>query len=111
MLKVINAIKLDLYVDQGDTYYKEFTLSDGILPVILTGYNFEFEIKDYMGSKSLPIVFSVTSPIPILGAITITAGKLETDLLYRSRYVYRLQASSLIETVTLMHGQMVISNF
>jgi hypothetical protein len=131
MLKNITPINIDLYVDQGDTYYKEFNISDGILPVDLTGYVFELDVKEYIGTAVLPLYFVVTAPIPSAGAITVTATAIETQLMYRPRYIYRLTAklpnpvqppiaippaiqlppNPPLESVVLMFGQIQVSNF
>jgi hypothetical protein len=131
MLQNIKPINTDLYLDQGDTYYKELTFSDGIMFLNLVGYVFDFELKEYVGTKALAVNFLALPLVPSSGGVALSAAILETALLNRPRYVYRLLAklpnpvqppiaippdvqlppNPPLETVVLMFGQIHVQNF
>jgi hypothetical protein len=111
MLLNFYAKSLNLYMEQGGSYFKEFNLLDDGTSVDLTGYALSMQIKEYSGVKPLVIVSDVYILANIPSTVVISIESAETDLLVKSRYVYRLMAISPTEATILMFGQILISNF
>jgi hypothetical protein len=105
-ISIINVPEHMLYIQQGSPYLKKINFAV-LYNLELSDYTYELEIKEYTGTKKLPIVFSVL----YLDYIRISANIAETAKMNKSRYVYRLKATNQNETVTLMFGQILVTNF
>jgi hypothetical protein len=97
----------DLYLEQGDSYLKKITFTNINTNLDLTDYVYELEIKEYTGTRKLPIIFSAL----YFDYMELSAEPSETAKMNKSRYVYRLKATNQNETVTLLFGQILVTNF
>jgi hypothetical protein len=97
----------DLFLEQGDSYLKKIVFRNTQNNLDLTEYTYTMEIKEYAGTKKLDLLF----PVLFFDYIEISATETETAKMNKSRYVYRLKATNQNETVTLMFGQILVTNF
>lgn len=112
MLKDLRSAILDLYIDQGDDYYKELTFRDGLDEFIdFTGYTFNCTIKRYYNTTQIPAVMTMTSANIANGVTIISMSAANTALLIYPIYVYKITAINNTETVNVAEGQILVKNF
>lgn len=107
----------DLYIEQGTTFARTLTLSDGTNPIDLTGYTARGQIR--AGATSATIIASFTFVItPLTGTIVMSLTADETSAIattgdkYSSltKYYYDVEIEDAVGTVTrILNGQITVS--
>jgi hypothetical protein len=111
-LKEFKSTPVNLYVDQGDTYFKELTLRDSLgVPIDLSGYDIVFDVKRYQGLPNISCLTTAIAQVPISGTITLGIDNNQTASLQSPVYVYQVIAVNATEKVKLLHGQIIMENF
>jgi hypothetical protein len=110
MLKELTAANVDLYLDQGDTYYKLLTVKDSVGDVIdLTDLTVEVSVGEYFGSPGTIQLVGTIDGDPTLGKITLTMNESNSRRLNKMRYVYTVKLRSLTEVVKIMGGHILVT--
>jgi hypothetical protein len=108
MLKELLAANIDLHVDQGDTYYKTFTIRDNTgVAVNLTGLEFTATVKRYHNTGTeYPMTVNILNALT--GSISVEMTADETSDLIHDRYVYSIRASDSNDTTKILFGQLMV---
>jgi hypothetical protein len=111
MLKELLWAPVDIYINQGNTFYKQFTLTDNTGGIVdLTPLTITAEIKRYKNSGTLytlvPVVISATA-----GTFALTMTNTVSQTLTYSRYTYSVNVSNGTDNVKIMHGAVLVTNF
>lgn len=110
MLKELLAANIDLYIDQGDTYYKTFTIKDNNgLAIDLTNVTIEANMKRYMNTGT-NYQLDATIVTPLTGSIALSMTELNTNKLVNDRYVYTVKLRDATSSVKIMSGQVLVEN-
>lgn len=109
MLKELLAANIDLYIDQGDTYYKVFTIRDNNGTVVnLTGLEVTVIMKRYFNTETeYELLAEVVTPLAGVISLNMTADL--TQELTSDRYVYAVRLSDGNDTTKIMHGQVLVT--
>lgn len=114
MLADYASAKLDLNIDQGDTYYQEFTLTQANgTPLNLTDLSLNGSIKAYRGVSTTTASFTVTKIDAVNGIIALSLPILTTANLKKSMYVYVVYGVDGVSssTINLLSGNVYVDNF
>lgn len=108
MLKELLAANIDLYVDQGDTYYKEFTIKDNAGTAIdLTGKSLGIDIRRYANTnKTYPMSVNVVNAPS--GIISLALTPAQSNSYIHDRYVYQVRISDGTDVIKIMTGQVLV---
>lgn len=108
MLKELLAANIDLYVDQGDTYYKEFTIKDNAgTAVNLTGKSVAVDVRRYANTKkTYPMSASVVTAASGIIALSLTPD--QSGLYTHDRYVYQVRIIDGSDVIKIMTGQVLV---
>lgn len=100
---------LDIYIDQGDTYSKTFTIRDDNGDVInLSGMSISVSCKRYYNdTTTYALIGSISDAVG--GKIALNMSATETSKLKNSRYVYEVKIYDTYSTVRVMYGQVLVS--
>lgn len=110
MLKELIAARVDLYVDQGDSYYKVITVKDNNGTVIdLTALTLLSTVRKYSNTKTV-YPLTVTTEEPNLGKLIISLNPAESMQYNSSRYVYEIRLSDGTDTTKIMVGQILVEH-
>jgi hypothetical protein len=109
MLKELLSANIDLYIDQGDTYYKVFTIRDNTGTVInLTGLEVTASLKRYFNvGTDYPLTAEITDAVG--GKVTLSMTEVDTSDLVYDRYVYNVKLSDGTDTTKIMSGQALVT--
>lgn len=108
-LEELDSAELDIYIDQGDSYAKEFSIKDewGV-PINLSGLDISATMHRYYGSGTsydlVPEFVDAT-----LGKIRLTMTATEAAKLKNPRYVYEVRVSDTYSTTRVVYGQALIT--
>jgi hypothetical protein len=110
LLQELQSARVDLYIDQGDSYYKVFTVKNSLGIVIdLTGLSVECSVKRYYNThKSYNMRASIASAVE--GKILLQMTEQDSRALYEDRYVYSVRLRDNTMAVTIMDGQILVTN-
>ncbi len=108
-LEELEPVKLDIYIDQGDSYAKDFTINDEWgEPINLSGLVISAAMRRYYGSgTSYELVPEFVDAA--LGKIRMTMTFSETTKLKNPRYVYEVRVSDTYSTTRVVYGQALIT--
>lgn len=105
------AVNLDIYINQGSTFSKNFVIiGDGGYAVKLNDVVISASLKRYYNERVTGIPFIVTVSGVETGKINLTLTEEQTDLLVNSRYVYEILLTGNNQRIKLFHGQALITN-
>jgi hypothetical protein len=105
------AGKLDLYIDQGDTFKRRVTLKDCTgIPIDISGYNIVASMKQYYNStRSISLHATVIDYRG--GVLELSKDEIETSNMSSSRYVYEVKLFTNEDQVKVLQGQALMTNF
>ena len=110
MLKELLASNIDLYVDQGDTYYKKFIIKDNSgVALNLAGLDFSAIVKRYYNTDTT-YSMSVTVIDSATGQIALEMSSTESSDLVHDRYVYSVLATDGNDTSKILYGQILVQH-
>lgn len=110
MLKELIAANLDLYMDQGDSYYKTFTIRDNNGTIInLTGLTISVSMKRYYNTSTQYNLVGTISDAPN-GVIALSMSAAATAILKHDRYVYAITLSDGTDTTKILAGQVLVTS-
>lgn len=110
MIQELSSASFDLYIDQGDTYYKTFTVKDNSGAIVdLTGMTIEADMLRYFGTGRK---FGLTASIlnPLTGSFALSMTEMDTRFLENNRYVYSVKVRGSNVAVKIMEGQVLVIN-
>ena len=110
MLQDLQPARVNLYVDQGDTYRKTFTVKNSLgLAIDLTGLSVECSAKRYYNTRRN---YNMTATIEsaIDGKIVLEFLEQDTRALTNDRYVFAVRLRDSTMAVTIMEGQILVTN-
>ena len=112
MLSNTQSIQLQLYADQGDTFFAPVILKNILGATLnITGYTVSFELKPYYGVADNACVTTVEIIDAVIGSITLNISATETSKLVSTRYVYQVVVTNGTEIVKVLHGTIFLSIF
>lgn len=110
MLKELQAAPVDLYIDQGDTYYKVFTLHDNVGSVIdLTTLTFACTMKRYTNTGTTYALVPVVVD-PTTGQFALTMTSTVSSSLVYDKYAYAVTVTNGTDVVKIMYGQVLVTS-
>lgn len=80
---------VNLTIDKGTTFSTSIKLKKDGAPINLTGYTFSARLKKHYGASTY-FPFTVSSPSPTTGVVTIGMASTVTSTIPIGRYVYDL---------------------
>jgi len=107
------AAEYDLKIDQGATFYKKLTWSNGDRePIDLSGYTAKMEIKGVLRGKTVLTLTTVDETIKLFsnGVIEIFMSAEQTKLLNNKEFLYDLFLSDPSGRIINLIGGKVICN-
>jgi hypothetical protein len=110
MLKELASANFDLYIDQGDTYYKTFTVKDNSGAIVdLTGLTIETTMLRYFKTGRF-YDLQATILNAVNGTIALSMTEMATRFLVENRYVYSVRLRDVNTAVKIMEGQVLVTN-
>ena len=109
MITDYQSANVDLYLDQGDTYYKEFTINYNAAPINLTNLTITANAKRYSNTMT-SYQFVVSKVNAVNGIFSLSMSSSITAMLTHGRYVYKVIAVDGTDTITLMQGNILVTN-
>ncbi len=108
MITDYQSANIDLYVDQGDSYYKEFTLNYSGAPINLTGMSVVADVRRYSNtSKVYPLTAAIKTAAS--GIISLSLTPQQSMLFDHSRYVYQVKIIDGTDIIKVMTGQILVT--
>lgn len=108
-LEELDPSELDIYIDQGDSYAKEFSIKDewGV-PINLSGLDISATMRRYYSSGvSYALVPTITDAVN--GKMQMTMTATESAKLNNPRYVYEVRVFDTYSTTRIVYGQALIT--
>lgn len=110
MIQELQSARIDLYIDQGDTYYKPFTIKDDSGAVLdLSGYTVEAVMKRYFNTKTDYNLVASVVDAPT-GKIALSMTEMASRALLNDRYVYSVKLRNSTVAVKIIEGQVLVTN-
>lgn len=110
MIQELSSATLDLFIDQGDTYYKTFTVKDNSGSIVdLTGLTIESTMLRYFKTGRFYDLMA-TILVPANGTIALSMTEMATRFLVENRYVYSVRLRDANMAVKIMEGQVLVTN-
>lgn len=108
MLKGLLAANIDLYVDQGDTYYKTFTLKDNTGAAIdLTNKTVSADVRKYANtSRTYPMDVLIENATA--GIISLNLTPQQSNLYTSNRYVFQVKVVDSEGSYKVITGQILV---
>jgi hypothetical protein len=102
-------VTLDLVLDQGDSYYKEFTLTHSGVSMNLTGLSIFTDVRRYANTNK---VYPLTAQIvnSVTGVISLSLTPQQSMLFKNDRYVYQVKLSDGNDIVKVIQGHILVNN-
>lgn len=108
-LEELDPSELDIYIDAGDSYAKDFSIKDEYgVPINLSGLDIAATMHRYYGSgTSYALVPTITDAT--LGKVRMTMTAAESAKLKNPRYVYEVRVYDTYSTTRIVYGQALIT--
>ena len=108
-LEGLSPAELDIYIDQGDSYTKDLTVTDeNGIAINLSGLSTQSTLHRYYGSGTNFELLTTITDGP-LGKIRLTMTATETAKLKNPRYVYEVKLFDTYSKTRVVFGQALIS--
>ena len=108
-LEELDPAELDIYIDAGDSYAKDFSIKDEYgQPINLSGLDISATMHRYYGSgTSYALVPTITDAVN--GKMRMTMTSTESAKLNNPRYVYEVRVFDTYSTTRIVYGQALIT--